>query len=208
MSAFDEVRLDLPLAFGARGGPETAVDVVRLASGGEARNARWSGVRRRWEAGGAALGLADAAALAAFFEARSGRLRGFRFRCVLDWKSCGVGEEIAATDQGIGVGDGTETSFQLVKAYVSGAVSWVRTISKPVAGSVVVAVDGAVTSAFSVDHATGVVTMDVAPVEGAVVTAGFAFDAPVRFDVERLELSAEGADLMRVGALSLVEVAP
>ncbi len=206
MSAFDEVRLDLPLAFGARGGPETAVDVVRLASGGEARNARWSGVRRRWEAGGATLGLADAAALGAFFEARGGRLRGFRYRDVLDWKSCGVGEEIAATDQGIGVGDGVETSFQLVKAYVSGAVSWVRTIAKPVAGSVVVAVDGVSTSAFSLDGASGVVTMDVAPAAAAVVTAGFAFDAPVRFDVERLELSAEGADLMRVEALSLVEV--
>lgn len=206
MSAFDEVRLELPVAFGARGGPETAVDVVRLASGIEARNARWSGARRRWDVGGVALAAADAAALAAFFEARGGRLRGFRFRDVLDWKSCGLGDEVANTDQQIGVGDGDEVSFQLVKAYANGGVSWSRAIRKPVAGSVVVAVGGAATSAFSVDAASGVVTMDAAPGAGAVVTAGFAFDAPVRFDAERLEFSAEGADLMRVGALGLVEV--
>lgn len=207
MSEFDEVRLDLPVAFGARGGPETAVEVVRLASGGEARNARWSGARRRWEVGGAALQSADAAAMAAFFEARGGRLRGFRFRDVLDWQSCGLSDVVAATDQEIGVGDGASTDFQLVKAYGNGGANWSRAIRKPVAGSVSIAVGGVETTAFSVDTATGVVTMDVAPVEGAVVTAGFAFDVPVRFDVERLELSAEGADLMRIGPLSLVEIA-
>lgn len=207
MSGFDEVRLELPVAFGARGGPETAVDVVRLASGIEARNARWSGARRRWDVGGVALAAADAAALAAFFEARGGRLRGFRLRDVLDWKSCGFGEDVSDIDQEIGVGDGAETSFQLVKAYANGGVSWSRTICKPVAGSVVVAVDGVATSAFSLDVVTGVVTLDAAPGVGEAVTAGFTFDVPVRFDVERLELSAEGAGLMRVGSLGLVEVA-
>lgn len=206
MSGFDEVRLDLPVAFGARGGPETSVDVVRLASGAEARNARWSGARRRWDAGGVVLGHAEAAQLAAFFEARGGRLRGFRFRDVLDWKSCALGEEVAATDQEVGVGDGTETSFQLVKAYASWATNWSRTITRPVAGSVSVAVDGVETTAFSVDASTGALTMDTAPGVGEVVTAGFAFDVAVRFDVDRLEMSAEGAELMRVGALGLVEV--
>lgn len=207
MSGFDEVRLDLPVAFGARGGPETAVEVVRLASGGEARNARWSGARRRWDVGGVALRSVDAAALSNFFEARGGRLRGFRFRDVLDWKSCGLNDVVAATDQEIGVGDGATTDFQLVKTYENGGVSWSRSITKPVESSVVVALDGVEVSAFSVDLATGVVTMDVAPANGVVVKAGFAFDAAVRFDVERLELSAEGADLMRIGPLSLVEIA-
>lgn len=207
MSGFDEVRLDLPVAFGASGGPEMNVDVVQLASGGEARNARWSGSRRRWNAGGVFLGHGDAAALSAFFEARGGRLRGFRFRDVLDWKSCAVSDGVAATDQEIGIGDGVETSFQLVKAYASGPASWSRVIAKPVVGSVVVAIGGEATEAFSVDTATGVVTMDAPPAAGAVVTAGFEFEVPVRFDVERLEVAAEGADLMRVGALSLVEIA-
>ncbi len=206
MSGFDEVLLDLPVAFGARGGPEAAVDVVALASGAEARNARWSGVRRRWDVGGVVMRSAEAAGLATFFEARGGRLRGFRFRDVLDWKSCGLGDEVAAGDQEIGVGDGVETSFQLVKAYASGAASWSRVIAKPVAGSVLVAVDGVGTEAFVVDVATGVVTLDAAPGVGAAVTAGFAFDVPVRFDVERLEVSVEGVDVVRVGDAPLIEV--
>lgn len=206
MSGFDEVRLDLPLAFGARGGPQTSVDVVQLATGAEARNARWSAARRRWDVGGVLLGHDEAAMLSAFFEARGGRLRGFRFRDVLDWKSCGVSDEVAASDQELGVGDGVETSFQLVKSYADGGVSWSRTIVKPVAGSVLIALDGAPTSAFSLDEASGVVTFGAAPGAGEAVSAGFEFDVPVRFDVERLEMSAEGAELMRVGSLSLVEV--
>ena len=53
LSSFHEVKLPLSLAFGAQGGPERRTDVVALANGGEARNAVWSGSRRRWELGGA-----------------------------------------------------------------------------------------------------------------------------------------------------------
>ena len=206
MSGFDEVSLNLPVAFGARGGPEVAVDVVTLTSGGEKRNARWAGARRRWDVGGVVMRVGEAAALATFFEARGGRLRGFRFRDVLDWGSCAFGYEIAVGDQEIGVGDGVGTSFQLVKAYTSGEVSWSRVIAKPVVGSVVVAVDGVGTEAFVVDATSGVVTLDAAPGVGEVVTAGFAFDVPVRFDVDRLEVVVEAADVVRVEAAPLVEV--
>jgi len=74
------------------------------------------------------------------------------------------------------------TVFQLVKTY--GDVA--RPIAKPVEGSVVVAVDGDGVEA-EVDVETGAVTLDAAPDEGAVVTAGFLFDTPVRFDADRIE---------------------
>jgi len=80
MSAFHEVSLPLALAIGASGGPERMTDVVRLASGAESRNARWAGSRRRWEVGGAAVRADVAHDLIAFFEARRGRVHGFRFR--------------------------------------------------------------------------------------------------------------------------------
>ena len=204
MSGFDEVLLPLGIALGATGGPELVTDVVRLASGFESRNARWSRSRRRWEVGGAVMRTDQAQELMAFFEARGGRMKGFRFRDPLDWKSCAYSHEISALDQALGVGDGVSLSFQLRKL---GASDVERVVTKPVASSVVVAVDGVATEAFEVDPATGIVVFEAAPAEGAILTAGFAFDVPVRFDTDRLDMALVGHDAVRVMRAPLVEVA-
>lgn len=102
MSGFHEVSLPLALAIGAAGGPERMVDVVRLASGVESRNARWAQSRQRWEVGGAAMRADAAHELVAFFEARGGRRFGFRFRDPVDWKSCSPGSVIGSEDQTLG----------------------------------------------------------------------------------------------------------
>ncbi|RYZ13053.1 MAG: TIGR02217 family protein [Alphaproteobacteria bacterium] len=206
MSSFHDVRLPLSPALGANGGPERLTDVVQLASGLESRNARWQRSRRRWDIGGAVLRADAAHELLAFFEARRGRMHGFRFRDPLDWKSCLPSGEISFLDQVIGTGDGETAAFQLVKRYESGG-AWVeRVVSKPVEASVVVAVNGVETSSFVVDWDAGIVTFEDAPAEGAVVTAGFAFDVPVRFDADRLELSLVGHDVVRVLRAPLVEL--
>lgn len=207
MSGFHEIRLPLAVSLGAVGGPERLTEIVRLASGAESRNARWSGSRRRWEIGGASLRADAAHALIAFFEARRGRLHGFRFRDPLDWKSCAPGSAISATDQAIGTGDGATAGFQLVKHYASGAESYTRAIGKPVDGSVAVACDGEEVDAFSVDAVTGIVTLDEAPMEGVAVTAGFEFDTPVRFDADRLDMSMVGHGAVRVLRAPLIEIA-
>ena len=207
MSAFHEVSLPLALAIGASGGPERVTDVVRLASGAESRNGRWSQSRRRWEVGGTAMRADVAHELITFFEARQGRKFGFRFRDPVDWKSCGPGQAIAATDQPLGTGDGARTVFQLMKRYTSGGAWTDRGITKPVAGSVLVAVDGAAAPGVAIDHTAGLVTFAAAPGAGVVLTAGFAFDVPVRFDTDRLEMALVGHEAVRVLRAPLVEVA-
>lgn len=207
MSLFHEVRLPLALAFGASGGPEWATDVSRLASGAESRNARWAGSRRRWDAGGAVIRADAAHDLSAFFEARRGRMHGFRFRDPVDWKSCAPSQAVTALDQPLGIGDGETTAFQLMKRYASGVAFRDRAIAKPVEDTVLVAVDGVATAAFDVDWTTGLVTFDAAPTDGAVLTAGFEFDVPVRFDANRLEMALEGHDAVRVLRAPLVEIA-
>jgi uncharacterized protein (TIGR02217 family) len=204
---FHEVRLPLALAFGSSGGPERATDVARLASGAESRNARWAGSRRRWDIGGAAVKTDVAHELVAFFEARRGRMHGFRFRDPVDWKSCAPSQAVAATDQALGVGDGVAREFQLVKRYAGAGAYWDRSIAKPVEDTVLVAVDGVATAAFEVDWATGVVTFDAAPAMGAVLTAGFEFDVPVRFDADRLDVMLVGHDAVRVARAPVVEIA-
>src|SRR3546814_13039717 len=65
--------------------------------------------------------------------------------------------------------------FAIVKHY--GAHR--RRITRPVTGSVRVAVDGEETAAFTIEPG-GWSALGEAPAVGAVVTAGFAFDVPVR----------------------------
>ena len=67
-------------------------------------------------------------------------------------------------------------------------------------------VGGIETAAFVVDATAGVVTLDAAPDEGVAVTAGFTFDAPVRFDMDRLETVIEGGGAIRLGPTSVVEL--
>lgn len=208
MSAFHETRLPLRLAFGGTSGIERRTEVVGLASGFERRSSPWAQGRRRFLIGTASRSLDEAAELVAFFEARRGRLHGFRFRDPADFKSCAPSAAPAPTDQALGTGDGTRTAFQLVKAYGSGEEAVVRAIAKPQAGSVRVAVAGVeqAAGAFAVEAASGVVTLTAAPAAGASVTAGFLFDTPVRFDLDRLDVTLEGFGAARVGAVSLVEV--
>lgn len=202
MSAFHEVSLPLPFALGASGGPERRVDIVALASGREARNSPWAHGRRRYDIGGAVRSLDDLHALIAFFEARRGRLYGFRFRDPFDWKSCAPSQAVSPLDQAIGEGDGGSASFQLAKVYGD----YARPIAKPIAGSVRVALNGVETDAFALDAASGAVTFDEPPANGAAISAGFLFETPVRFDAERLDLSLDAFGAGRALSVPLIEI--
>lgn len=202
--AFHEVRLPARLAFGSTGGVERRTEVTMLASGHERRSTPWAMGRRRYLIGASLRSLEDMAALTAFFEARRGRLYGFRFRDFADFQSCGPGGRPGATDQVIGTGDGTQRTFALTKAYGD----LLRPVTKPVEGSVRVAVGGRAleTAGFTVDVVTGVVTLAVAPRTGVPVSAGFVFDVPVRFDTDRIEVTLETFGAGRMAAVPLIEV--
>jgi len=200
--AFHEVRLPARLAFGSTGGVERRTEITTLASGFERRSTPWSLGRRRYLIGANLRSLDDMAELVAFFEARRGRLYGFRFKDFADFKSCAPGGTVSAGDQVLGVGDGVRTAFGLMKRY--GDVE--RPISKPVAGSVRVAVGGVEAVGFAVDATTGAVTLANAPGAGVVVTAGFQFDTPVRFDSDRIETTLESFEAGRMAAVPLIEV--
>jgi uncharacterized protein (TIGR02217 family) len=205
--AFHEIRFPDNISRGARGGPERRTQIVELASGDEERNASWADSRRRYDAAYGVRQADDLAAVVAFFEARNGRLYGFRWKDWGDYKSCLPSGTPAPTDQVIGTGDGTSTVFQLVKAYISGTQSWTRNITKPVASTVSVALDGvAQASGWSVDTTTGIVTFTAAPANSTTVTAGFEFDVPVRFDTDQLDVTHDIERLGSIASIPLIEV--
>lgn len=204
---FHPIRFPLDISLGARGGPERATDIVTLASGREERNSRWLHSRRRYNAGYGVKSRADMAAVLAFFEERRGRFHAFLWRDGLDYSSNGT-DAPTMLDQVIGTGDGETVSFALTKQYGASFDPYLRPITKPVSATVVMAVAGSGVTAtdFSVNALTGVVTFDVAPALGAAVTAGFLFDVPVRFDIDRLDVELTSFDAAEVPSIPLIEV--
>ena len=187
--SFDDVRFPTSISRGSSGGPERRTEIVVTGSGAEERNSRWADSRRRYNAGFGVKSLDDIHLVVAFFEERRGRLHGFRWKDHLDFKSGAVSAAVTPRDQAIGTGDGTNRSFQLVKRYGTGLRDYLRTITKPVAGSVRIAVGGQEVTGFTLDAFTGLVTLAAAPAAGAAVTAGFLFDVPVRFDTDELRIN-------------------
>lgn len=200
---FDEV--DFPIEIGAEASvaPGFSTNVITSASGNEYRNVNWQQARLRFDAGPGVRSQEDMETLIAFFRARRGAAVGFRFRDPFDHSSNGMTGEATALDQPIGTGDGIETRFLLAKDYGGGEQ---RRITRPAAGSVRVAVDGAEQSTGWSLEPFGTILFDEPPAAGSVVTAGFEFDVPVRFAEDRLDVNRSTFLAGEAPSVSLVEV--
>lgn len=207
--SFHEVLFPVDIALNSEGGPTRKTDIVTLVSGHEERNSPWAGSRRAFNAGYGVKSMSDIEDVIAFFEARHGRLYGFRFRDPFDYKSCKGADAPALDDQLLGVGDGVATDFQLIKTYQSGAALYERPISKPVMETALVAVDGALKIDgvdYTLDETTGVVSFTAPPSAGASITAGYVFDTPVRFDTDELRINLAAFKAGDIPSIPLIEV--
>lgn len=207
--SFHETRFPTNLSFGAIGGPERRTEIVTLANGFEERNTPWAHSRRRYDAGMGLRSLNDVDSLIAFFEARQGQLHGFRWKDWGDFKSCLPSDEPDAMDQLIFSGDGITTDIPIVKTYASGDQSYARPICKPVVGTVRLSVGGVTLMDdvdYTVDHATGVISLNLPPPIGTAVRAGYEFDVPVRFDSDGIQTSVASFQAGQVPSVPVVEV--
>ncbi len=211
MTAFHDVQFPPYISRNAKSGPQRQTDVVTLRSGGEERNAVWANSRRKYNAGYGIKGVAEAQAILAFWEERRGRLYGFRWKDWFDFKSSLGDAAPTPFDQPLGLGDGHTATFQLAKTYGGAFAPWARPIRKPVAGTVQVGVAGTAAAqgaVWTVDTSTGLVTFGPGqvPPPGAVLTAGFLFDVPVRFDTDYLEFDMTSFDFGQYPNIPLVEI--
>lgn len=204
------------ISYGSSGGPGWNTAVIETDSGAEERTARWSEARRRYNA---AFGIRDQQQIEEireFYMAQQGALGEFRFKDWADYASTANG--ITNIEKGniptfndilIGVGDASETQFQLIRRYEDGTKTQIRNIYKPRSGTVKIGFDGVEQSGgFSVDTTTGIITFTVAPGTGVQITAGYEFDVPCRFDTAadlQLNITIEAFE---AGSLSvpLIEV--
>lgn len=207
---FLEQQFPCAISQGSTAGPERKTEVVTLGSGFEERNARWADSRRVYNAGYGVKSMNDLHAVIAFFEEARGKLHGFRWKDFTDFKSCGPDSSVTAFDQIIGTGDGDTSVYQLQKRYGL-SNSWYRTITKPVEGTVRIAVNGAVKVEgvdYVVTYSTGEVVFQVGkmPPDGTLVTAGYEFDVPARFDTDKLEVNISNYKFGNIPNIPIVEI--
>ncbi|MGK9234770.1 DUF2460 domain-containing protein [Inquilinus limosus] len=217
-SSFDDVRLPIYIERGAKGGPTFNTTVKELASGKEKRNQNWSRSRSRWDIGYAIDDLDGLRPVLAFFYARRGRARGFRFR---DWSDYELDRQV------IGTGDGAVRIFQIFKRYEAEGTPFDRPITRPVRGTAQVWVNGTLQTLLpdgwdagmptsprpmppagrvAVDFNTGQVLFGTAPAANALIEAACEFDVPVRFDVDELDLELRGGGLGAIPTIPIREL--
>ncbi|MBV9529256.1 DUF2460 domain-containing protein [Sphingomonas sp.] len=203
VAPFDDLSFPIEIGAQASVAPSYSTSIVTTASGYESRNANWQQARLKFDAGPGVRGDSELETLIAFFRARRGPAVGFRFRDPYDFSSNGMTATPSASDQAIGFGDGATARFELVKAYGGGET---RRITRPVAGTVRVAIDGTELASGWTLAPLGVIELSEAPAVGATVTAGFLFDVPVRFAEDQIEVNRATFLAGEAPSVPLVEV--
>lgn len=205
VNAFDDVAFPLHIGSKAEVSAEFSTNVVTLMSGKERRNSDWSDARMSYDVAPGVRSEEELSELLEFFRARRGAAVGFRFGDPFDSSSNGASGLPSATDQPIGIGDGLRTAFQLVKNYGEGSGAQLRPITRPQPETVVVAIDGLETTAWSLGP-FGEIRFDAAPAAGANITAGFRFDVPVRFAQDRIDVNRATHGAGEMPSVVLVEI--
>lgn len=213
--SFQDVRFPEGVSYFAQGGPGWSTFIGTGASGSEYRVSRWALPRGRWDVSFGIRSFANLIEVRDHYMSMRGSLHGFRFKDWSDFSSEAGdrdlgqgGADPTMLDQLIGTGDGTNQTFQLRKNYQVGLDLVERPIVKPVSGTILIAVNGISTTAFSIDDTTGIVTMNTAPTLSHDVTAGFEFDVPVRFGEvvdEAFVLSVDAFDTGSIPQIELIE---
>lgn len=191
------------------GGPTYQNVIQESISGVEQRVQVWAKCRGEWDISYTILGADEMEstfrAVVAMFRAHFGNLHPFPFK---DWGDYQLDDEL------IGVGDGSDTTFQIIKVYdpsqillsTPGVRTYVREIYLPRPG-LVVKVNG-VTQTLTTHYtiANGVITFVSAPASGHAITVTGEFDVPVRFNTAKLDLTINENNIAEIGSLPIREV--
>lgn len=207
---FHDTRLPTAYQYSSQFGTGFQTVLQQTASGHEVRIARQSQGRHRFRISKQLQGNTEIAALKDFGIRMRGSLDSFRLKDTSDFTTATDGQaSVLATNTSIGTGDGTEKKYQMVKWYNFGLTgAYARTITLPVSGTVLVNVNGVAQVLgvnFTVTSPGGVLTFTVAPPVGHVITAGFEFDVPARFEKNMDMWTAIRADATNVWSMPTLD---
>ncbi len=203
MQAFDDVTFPLEIGRDAMATAEFSTNIVTTMSGHERRNSSWADARLSYDVGPGVRSESELGVLLDFFRARRGPAIGFRFTDPFDHSSNAMIGTPTMLDQELGGGDGLLSRFPLIKTY--GADGQVRKITRPQESTASVAVNGVAATGWSLTEG-GIVQFETAPAAGAVITAGYRFDVPVRFADDRIEVARATFGAGDMPSVSLIEI--
>lgn len=207
MTDFHEVRFPTSISKGSSGGPRRRTDIVTLRSGYEERNSVWADSRREYDAGLGIRNINDMHEILAFFEARLGRLYGFRWKDWVDYKSCPPNQETSYSDQNTGIPASLAEIRQITKQYSSGPTTYTRGITKPIASTITAKYAGVdVSGDLLVDETSGQFRLLRPFIPGEAIFLGFEFDVPVRFVNDHIDISVEQFNAGSLPQLNVIEV--
>lgn len=210
----------------ARGGPRMGLAVTESPdSGAQERARRWPSYRWEYEAG---VGLHPDTTLDPVYAhyLTVGPENSFPFFDPRDYTSAPDNRSDPASsgtlDQPIGVGNGTNTVFQLSKTYAFGSRSYLRNIRKPLSAQPYRSLDGTTKTAqvyvsvggtlqtlgthYSLDTSTGIIVFVTPPGNGVAVRASFVFYVPVFYGADFVyKATRDAVNAGRIPELPLVE---
>jgi uncharacterized protein (TIGR02217 family) len=196
---FDEIQFPTNISYGAVGGVTFSTTVLTTGDGFEQRLGLWSNGRGKWNVSHVQKSASDMQTLAAFFRARRGKYRGFRFK---DWTDYTVtGHDNVLIKLG-------EHNLQLVKLYTSGSRTSTRIITKPVSGQVTLYSGSSAINptTWAVDTATGIISIDTA-ISSTVYNWQGQFDVPIRFDTDQMQAKSVFLTNLEWNNIPLIEIA-
>jgi uncharacterized protein (TIGR02217 family) len=202
--AFHNVRLPEDVERGAQGGPRFKTTIMILGAGHEKRNIDWETTRGAWDIGYGIESKEDLKDVIDFFYTRQGRAHGFRFK---DWSDFEVG--VSGSPVTFATGDGTTAIFQSQKRYSSGGINYDRDLTRIVAGTIEVYVNGAlqtVTTHYTIDIETGLITFVTPPTDTHAIALVCEYDVPVRFDTDALDITMEMFDAGSIPQIPIIEL--
>lgn len=190
------------------GGPEGSTTIVRSPlSGVSQRNVNRYDPLHRYAINTALLTPTQLNNLRAFFRCRDAQGRGFRLLDMTEFWAAADGTPTSPVGAPnlFGTGDGSTTVFGLYKTYSSGGVTRTRRIVKPISGTVAIYKNDVlqtVTTHYTIDHATGIVTFLTAPTNGHTLKWTGRFHVPVYFGADYFNTEMNDA----VSAISMPQI--
>lgn len=203
---FLNARLPEDVERGAQGGPSFSTTILELQSGFEQRNINWEYPRLEWDLSYGIQSKSDLQSVMNAYYVAQGRGHSFRFKDYSDYQ---VGDDANDTPVSIFVASGGETQVQAIKPYSFAGSTFNRALTRLVTGTVRVfidAVEQTITTDFTVDVETGVITFLSALSAAEVVGLICEFDVPVRFNDDKLDVRMEWEDALEIPRIPIREI--
>lgn len=189
MSDYIDTRFPIEIAYGSGAAESFETDVFSGENLIEVRQERSTDSQGVYEIA-MVRPATEISAVKVLFLCAAGRLRTFRH-----WDH----RDHSVSSAHIGTGNGTLSTFQLIRPFFSSTWYFGKPVTRPVSTSVTVTLNGAPTTEFTVDSTSGVLTMTTIPASSVIVRASFEYDREVRFADDELMIAlTEGTGVAEI----------